>query len=1067
MSKRLVILLFAFLTLGMQAFAQNAVSGTIVDANGEPIIGASVLIKGTSVGTVTDLDGAWTLNVKDQKATLVFSCIGFTSQELSADAKNLKIVLQEDAAFLDEVVVVGYGTTRKKDVSGAIQSVNYGTNKTLADLPNPNVYSSLSSKVAGLQYAPTTSASGDNSNTMTIRGKNAIPEGTSSSEQSINKPLIVVDGVLSFDSINSINTNDIESIDVLKDASAAAIYGSRAANGVIIITTKRGSSEKPKVGFNASVSFSDWANMPKMVSDETTFMKNRFLAKVAAGQLPEDSKWTGTYDVAQLLTATELQAYNQGVYTNWLDEISRVGIGQKYDLNVSGRSKRVSYYISGNYTKQQGIRVGDDYQKYTVLSKVDVNVTDWLTIGLKLNYLSGKSDGQPAAIQNAIWMSPYSFTTSTVKGYENWYNSHPDGNTVSPFIGSNTDSYLYTDNVSKNGNLNGVAYVKIDFPFLKGLSYQFTAQGQRNDSSNDKFTHPESWVRTDNVSQMDDPSQFNIKAGGSSSTTMSSYWNLDNILTYSREFGDHHVDAMAGYTSEHSNSEGLGTSFTGFTVPTTLGVYVQDKVVYDSDKGTTYTIKRTRTESSAIGILARLNYNYKSRYYISGNFRRDGYSAFASDHKWGNFWGVSAAWVLSNEEFIKSAGWIDFLKVRLSWGQNGSRSVSPYITAATVSNVTANSGAQTNAWLGGKSALGITATNLANSQLTWATVEKANLGFDFSFLSSRLNGTLDLYLGRTTDMLMPRSVPYISGFSSTYDNVGLVTNNGIELTLNSVNINGNGDDTFRWETNLVFDTNSNKVVSLYGPDATGKEADDVANYLVTPEANYALMVGRPISAAYGMRKISIFNSEQEIKDYVNDKGEMLMPNAKPGDIKFADVNGDGKVDANDREYLGSGDPLFTINLGNTLRWKNFSLFFNFRWAQGDKTHFLGLDPNSYGIGTSGAQLAKVTPWTEENHNQTYPRYGYGNPYSYQYWTPRSFLKLKDLSFSYNVPEKVFKNAFISGLRVYIAATDLFTITNWTGIDPESGGTIANGASSSRYISDGTYKSTTIGVNLTF
>jgi len=1060
--------MLALLTFGVSAFAQSEVTGKIVDAKGEPLPGVDVFLKGSSTGVISDLDGNYTVKGVNSKSVLVFSMIGFSSQEVEVGTKGIvNVTLTEDFALLDEVVVVGYGTARKKDVSGAISSVNYSEDKNITNLPNPNAFSALSSKVAGFQYSPTTNASGDNSNTMTIRGKNAIPEGTSSSEQSINKPLLVIDGVISFDSINSINTNDIESIDVLKDASAAAIYGSRAANGVIIITTKKGVSEKPKVGFNASVSFSDWANMPKMVSDETTFMKNRFLAKVAAGDLPEDSEWTGDYDPAKLLSATEYEAYKAGIYTNWLDEISRIGVGQKYDLNVSGRTKKVAYYISGNYTNQHGIRLGDDYAKYTVLSKVDVNVTDWLKVGLKLNYLSGKSDGQPAAIQNAIWMSPYSFTHSTVDGYESWPNSHPDGNTVSPFIGSNTDSYLYTDYVRKNSNLNGVAYVQVDFPFLKGLSYKFTAQGQRNDSSSDKFTHPESWVRTDIVSQMDNPSQYNNKVGGSSSTSMSSYWNLDNILSYSNDFGSHHVDAMAGYTSEHSNSEGLGTSFTGFEVPTSLGVYIQDKVVYDADKGYTYSIGRTRTESSAIGILARVNYNFNNRYYISGNFRRDGYSAFAPGCKWGNFWGASAAWVISNEKFMKSVKWVDFLKLRVSWGQNGSRSVSPYITAATVSNVASNSGSQTSAWLGGKSALGITATNLANSKLTWATVEKANLGIDFSVLGSRLSGSVDVYTGKTTDMLMPRSVPYISGFSSTYDNVGLVTNNGVEITLHSVNFNGDGDRTFRWETDLIFDKNTNKIVELYGPDASGKEADDVANYLVTPEANYALMVGYPIGSAYGMRKLGIFNSQDEINSYKNDKGELLMPNAKPGDIKFADVNGDGKVDGNDREYLGTGDPLFTVNLGNTLTWKNFSLYFNFRWAQGDDTHFLGLDPNSYGIGTSGAQLARVTPWTEENHNQTYPRYGYGNPYTYQYWTPRTYLKLKDLSFSYSIPERVLKSAFISGARIYVAATDLLTFTNWTGIDPESGGTIASGASSSRYISDGTYKTVTVGVNLTF
>ena len=1071
MTKRILLVLLASLAIGVQAFAQT-VSGKVADAKGEAIPGASVIVKGTTTGTMTDLDGAYAINA-DSNATLVFSCIGYTTQEVTVGSqKAINVTLAEDSALLDEVVVVGYGTARKKDISGSIQSMNFAKDQNASSLPNPNALSALSSKIAGFSYAPTSSASGDNTSSMTIRGMNTIPTNMSASNQSVNKPLLIVDGVLSYDSINSINTADIESIDVLKDASAAAIYGSRAANGVIIITTKRGLSEKPQVNFNASVSFSDWANLPARVTDDEAFLKNRFYAKQAAGSDITKSDVFSMDDamVQKLLNPTEYDAYKAGQKIDWVKEVSRLGVGQKYDLSVSGRSKKAAYYISGNYTRQQGILIGDDYEKMTVMSKLDVNVTDWLKVGLKANYLGGHSWGQTAAIQNAMYVSPYSYRYSRVEGFEDWHNSQPDGNITSPFIGGSSNSSLYTDKTSKSSNLNGVFYAQVDFPFLKGLQYKVTLQGQRNFGSSDSFVNEKAWVNTANKDQLSNPSQFAKNATGSSSSSWSTYWNIDNILSYTKDFGKNHIDAMVGYTSEHTNSEGLGTSFTGFTVPTTLGVYIQDKVIYDDAAGSSYTISRTRTESSSIGILARLNYNFANKYYVSGNFRRDGYSAFAAGHKWGNFFGASAAWVISNEDFIKNnVSWIDFLKLRASWGQNGSRSVSPYITASTVNNVVGNSGAQTSAWLGGKSAMGITATNLANSELTWATVNKADIGLDFSFFGSRLSGSIDGYWGTTTNMLLPRSVPYISGFSSTYDNAGLVTNNGVEVVLNSVNIAGDGRDKFRWETSLVFDHNTNCVKQLYGPGADGTEANDVANYLVTPESQYALIIGKPITAAYGMEKLGIFNSQDEINNYKNSKGELLMPDAKPGDLKFADSNGDGKVDTNDYTYLGCSDPLFTVNFGNTLSWKGFSLYFNFRWAQGDKTHFLGLDPYSYSVGTSGSQLAAVKPWTEENHSQTYPRYGYGNTYNYQYWTPRTFLKLKDLTFSYTLPEKAVKSIGLSGVRVYFAGTDLFTISKWTGIDPETGGTQPSGASSDRYTanSKGTYKTYSFGVNLTF
>ena len=1055
----------ACLVVGMQAFAQNVVTGKVVDQKGEPVIGAGVQIKGSTAGVATDLDGAFGIRV-DNNATLVISSIGYKTVEIAVRGqKNIKVVLEEDTLFLDDVVVVGYGTARKRDVSGAISSVNYGNDANVASLPNPNALSALSSKVAGLNYAPTTSAAGDNTQTMTIRGKNSIPTGgsMSASAQSVNQPLLVIDGVLSYGSINSINTADIESIDVLKDASAAAIYGSRAANGVIIITTKRGTSDAPTVNFNAQVSISDWSRMPKMVDDKETFLKNRFYSKKGAGNVDfVDKTWNySSLDQAandNLLSPRELEAWNEGKWVNWLDEISRKGVGQKYDVSVSGSSDRVTYYVSSDYTRQQGIRKGDDYEKFGAMAKLDFKITDWLTVGAKANFLSSTSWGQSANIRYAMWYTPLSYVYARQSGFENWYNSVPDNNTASPYVGSGkNDSYAYTDKTSKSINLNGVAYAQIDVPFIKGLSYKITLQGQRNSGYGDVYNRPEMSVNTEDVTQMQNPMQFIGNVTGQISSSNYFAWNMDQILTYNRDFGRHHVDATLGYTREATNSNTMGSSFTGYPTPTTLGVYNIEAANSVTD---TY---RNRVETQAVGYLARLNYNFANKYYITGNFRRDGFSAFADGHKWGNFYGASAAWVLSNENFIKNLNFFDFLKLRLSWGQNGSRNVSAGATQATIGKATSNNGAITMTWLGDASTLGMTLTNLPNRNLTWATVEKLNLGIDFSIVNNRINGSFDIYTGRTTNMLVARSAPYLSGFNDVNDNVGLVTNRGIEFTLNTVNVNGDGNKTFRWESNLVFDTNENKLVSLFGPDYNGKEADDVANAVsYGRESYYALMVGRPLGAAYDLKLLGIFNSQAEIDAH------KVQPDAKPGDLKFEDFDGDGDIDADDRQYIGSPDPLFTINFGNTLRWKNFSLYFNFRWAQGDKTHFIGLDPYAFGTNMgSGAQLARVKPWTAENQSQVFPRYGYTNTLEYQYWNSRTYLKLKDLVFSYTIPGQGLKNAGISNLRLYVAATDLFTLTNWSGIDPETGGTIAAGASSSRFGSNGAYKTVTFGVNLTF
>ena len=1070
MSKRFITALLVLLFMGVQAFAQSSVSGKVTDQSGEPLVGVNVLVKGTTNGTMTDLDGAYKLNNVKQGAVLVFSSIGFASQEVNVGKSGtINVQLKDDAAFLDEVVVVGYGTARKKDVSGAIASVNYANDKNITALPNPNALAALSSKVAGFSYSPTTSAGGDNTSTMTIRGKNAIPSGgrVSASAQSVNQPLLVVDGVLSYGSINSINTADIQSIDVLKDASAAAIYGSRAANGVIIITTKRASSTTPKVDFNARWSLSDWTRMPKMVSDKETFLKNRFYSYQGLDDANyKNKKWSDYASLdaaaAELLNEREQMAWKDGTWTNWLDEISRTGVGQKYDVAVSGRGDKANYYVSGDYTRQQGIRKGDDYEKAGAMGKIDFNVNEWLTIGTKANFLWANSWGQTAKIQNAIWMTPLSYVHAIQPGYENWYNSKPDGKTASPYWGAGeNDSNLWTDRSTKSYNLNGVVYAQIDAPFIPGLSYKITLQGQHNSSYTDVFNNPEIAVDTEITTNMDNPQQFIAQASGTSSMSHYAAWNIDQILTYTKDFGRHHMDYMLGYTREYTNSNGLSIGYNGFSTPTTLKQY-------NLSAAENWTPSRSRTVTSAIGYLFRANYNYANTYYATFNFRRDGYSAFGAANKWANFYGASAAWVLSNEGFLKDSDVVNFLKLRASWGQNGSRSVSAGATYASVGKSTSNNGAITVTWLGDKSTLGMTTTSMANPHLSWATVEKYDIGLDFSLVDNRINGSLDVYTGNTTNMLVARSAPYFSGFSSVYDNVGKITNKGIELVLNTVNINGDGRDSFRWESNLVFDSNANKLVSLFGPDTKGEESDDVANAVAYGfDSYYALQVGHPIGSAYDYKKLGIFQNEAEVTAHA------VQPNAKPGDIKFEDVNGDGKITDEDMTFLGSPDPLFTINFGNTFSWKNLSLYFNLRWAQGDKTHFLWFDPHAFGtVMTSGAQLARVKPWSEDNPTNEFPRYGYNNTENnaanfYRFWNQRTFLKLKDLVLSYNIDPKVTKQIGVSAARVYVAATDLLTISNWSGIDPENAGTIAAGAGSDRYGSNGAYKTVTLGVNLTF
>ena len=1039
---------------------KKTVSGTVVDTNGEPVIGATIKEVGTQNATITDVNGAFKLSVKPG-ARLSVSSLGFKEETVSASGSSIAVTLHDDAADLEQVVVVGYGTAKRKDVSGAITSVKFDDGK-ITNLPNPNALTALSSQVAGLHYNPTNSASGDNSGTMTLRGKNVIPTSPAASAQSNNAPLLIVDGVISYGGISEINTNDIATIDVLKDASAAAIYGSRAANGVIIITTKRGESAKPTVRLNTSWSFSDWSRKPEFVNNKERFLMNRYYAQQANGNtsIPTDQDfsmdWANNNLSILIPEAEERRAFEEGVYTDWLDEITRTGVGQQYDVSVAGGSKNVKYYLSGDYSRRQGVQKGDDYEKFNIMSKIDINVTDWLKVGLKGNYLSWRQWGVPASIANAEWITPYSYKYAQIEGYESWYNSHPDGKTASPLYGSASgSSYLYSTNDRNGNNANGVLTAQVDFPFLKGLSYRFTLNAQRNSSYQDTFTSPEFWVNTYETSQMDNPSMYGKNAEGQSVSSVSSYWNADNILTYTTDIAKHHVDGMVGYTRESYDNNYYKFTFKGFTGTTSLGYY-------NAAAAESKDVSRTRTRTQSIAYLARVNYNFDSKYYLTFNYRRDGYSAFGSDNKWGNFYGVSGAWVFSKENFVKnSLPWLDYGKLRLSWGQNGARTVPAYSTLSTVSTWYT--------WLNNQSTLTFYNSSLGNRTLRWATITKYNLGLDFSVLNSRLDGSIDIYSGRTTNMLMSRAVPYPSGFSSAYANVGKVSNKGVEITLHSVNLNGDGNNNVRWESNVTFDLNRNKVMSLFGKDYKGVEADNVANFhTYGPQSAYALMIGCPITAVYDVKKLGIFQSQEEIDAYVNKDGQKIQPDAKPGDVKFEDWNGDGKITTDDRHCIGDMDPLFTMNFGNTISYKNFSLYFSFRWMPGSDSHFLGYDPSAWGpTGTGGNQLDRVNPWRVNNKNNDYPRYGWQNTLDYLWWNSRGFLKLKDLVFSYNFDRNLIAPLGLTGLRAYVSGTDLFTITNWSGLDPETGGTISAGVASDKYQSNGSYRTITFGLNVTF
>lgn len=1047
--------LLCCLLIGADAFSQMSISGKVVDESGVGLPGVNVTVKGMQVGALTNIEGLYSVEhvPGGAEAVLIFSYVGFERQEvLVGNRKIINVKMKEDRQQLDEVVVVGYGTSRKKDLSGSIASMKMEDSPT-TQLANVNALSALSSKIAGFDYSPSNSAGADNSSSMTIRGMNSVI--TSTSEASLNRPLLVVDGSIYKGSINEISLTDIESIDVLKDASSAAIYGSRSANGVIIITTKRGKNSKPTINLDAYYGFQTWSRKPQMVTDEDTFLRRRRDAKIANGLLPAG---TTEIDPAQLLNSEEYSAYQGGQWVNWIDEVTQSAPIQNYNISISGNAGAdLNYYLSSGYMNQQGILDGDEYSKLNFLGKIDTKITKWLTIGGKVSYYRANRPNVTPSMQSATWMSPYSYTHVRTAGYEDWIDKYPDGTSVNPFWGTAAgSSAMWTDYDRKNNNLNGTGYLQIDFPFIKGLTYKFTMNGVYNTANTDYFTNPQFWLDTRKSEELVNIYKYSSQSGGRTTVGQTNAWTMDNVLTYNHDFKLHHVDAMVGYTRDASDYTETRTEYTGFTVPTVLGFYGQNLA-------TTQKINKELIETQNVGYMARLNYNYDNKYYVAANFRRDGFSGFASGNKWANFPGISVAWTLSKEKFMKGTpSWLNFLKLRGSYGHTGNQSISAYATLAQVaSGYTA---------YGSTSSLYLYQSSLPNTELTWATTKTGNFGIDFSTLEDRLSGTMDIYNSTTTDMLLTRSLPYNAGQTSIKSNAGKVSNKGLEITLNSVNVNGNGKESVRWESGLVFYQNKNKLVHLFGKGIDGIEANDVGNAVTYGyETAKALVIGESINAAWDMKKLGIFQSQEEIDTYVGKDGNKIQPTAVPGDIKFLDYNEDGKISDSDRHCIGDMDPLFTVNFSNTLSWKNFSFYFNFRWNAGNSKHYIGSDP--YGnyhntATTNGAQL-KAEPWSESNHTDKYPRLGYANSLSYNFWSQRDFLKLKDITLSYTFDQPWVKKANLQKLRLYLSGTDLFTVTGWSGLDPENGGTIAAGPSSSRYGSTPVFRSFTIGANITF
>lgn len=949
------------------------VSGTITDQDGQPLPGASVVEKGTDNGTQSDFDGNFSIEVADSNAILVVSYIGFATKEIPVNGQsNLNVTLEESAAGLDEVVVVGYGTVKKRDLTGAVVSVDF-EDANIA--PNTNVLQAIQGKVPGINIGAVSAAGEEPS--LSIRGQNSLSGS--------NSPLIVVDGIIYSGSLLDFSAVDIKSVDFLKDASAAAVYGSRAANGVVLISTKSGTGEvgKPSITLNTYGGIQKAGHLLDLM-DGDQYVQKILDFREATGQVADPNS------IADYMQPNEVDNYLNGRELDWYDLLLRTATIQNYELGISGRTERTKYYLSGTFTDQKGIIKGDDFNRTTLRANFSTDVTDWLTIGLNSSYSNRDYSGDAVDFGNSVLSSPYGtiYQVDNPSLYENFPQT--DQLIANPFLP------LLNDNLDIQDNLFAILNVDIKLP-VKGLTFKHS------------YSKNLTWMRQASFDR--DRRAQEVNGVATKSNQFRNSWLMNNILSYANDVNNvHQIGATFVYTRDSQESEISNIRATNFGSKI-LGYHAVEL-------GGSQTVDSGFSEQSSEGAMARINYGYDNKYLITGTFRRDGFSGFAANHKYANFFSSSLAWVLSEENFMDSADWISFLKLRLSYGQNGNQGLGAYSSLARVGTTQYIFGD------GANSENGYEITSIANDDLKWESTKSLNFGLNFELFDGRFSGDLDFYKSKTVDLLVQRSLPSYTGYTTSWTNIGEVQNEGVEVFLNSVNVES-GD--FKWETGVSFSLNRNEIVSLYGEDADGdgQEDDDISA---------GWFIGESLGAIYNYKL-----------DGVYQVGDELPNRYREGDFRLLDTDGEEGITPDDRVIYGNENPNYRFGVTNSISYKKltFSAFVNS--IQGGNNWYLAdnrmLNPNTFFPGR--ANMVNIPYWTPTNPTNEYPRIDYNPRIRHRFDQDRSFVRLQDVTIAYDFSKSDFTQRWgLNKFRLYASGKNLATWTNWTGYDPELGTTIS-------------------------
>lgn len=1002
MEKLKLLMLALVLCFSATSWAQNTVSGVVTDVNAEPIPGANVLVKGTTNGGATDFDGNFTISVNNGDI-LMFSYLGYKTVEIAYTGQStLNVTLEEDSAQLDEVVVIGYGTVKKEDLTGSVSTIS---SKQLEQANKVDAVSALQGQTAGVVVQRTDNKPGSGGFNIRIRGASTINTNETASNGGFNpgqNPLFIVDGIF-VDDISFLNPADISRMDILKDASATAVYGSRGSNGVVLIETKRGKSGKIKIDYSNYVGYKEAYNLPS-VQDGPGYVE--LLRDVVVGnQFASGNLDYRREDVvlSDYLDAEELQNINDGVSTDWVDLLLKKGFQTNHTLNLSGGNENTVYSAGLGYTKDVGTIDGEDFNRYNVRASLKSDITPWLNLSLS-NYITNaiQNTGSWEAFRSAYRLKPIGRAYNE-DGSLKFYPTAKETQITNPLFEA--------DNVTRETKyLQYIGDIALVVTPVKGLTLTTKF------SPNIKYSRYGEYRGLYSKSVVADPA--NRRAQVNNANYFSYAW--DNILNYKFQKGDHAVDVTGVVSRFLERSEGYYSQVRNFTT--------DEFSFYNLGAG--LDIRDLSSDFSKLTLesyTGRLNYSFKDKYLLTFTGRYDGASILAEGNKWAFFPSAAFAWKIIDEDFMQSQEVVSNAKLRLSYGQTGNNGQGGGLGPLGSQSLLASSATN----IGDESVSTLYVTALANKDLKWEKTSEINVGIDFGFLNNKINGSIDVYNRQNTDIIFNTGLSTVTGFSGVYENIGESTNRGIEIGLNTTNIS---KEDFRWTTNFNFASNRNRLDKLYGG------VDEII--FNVQGTNLIQRVGEPVGAIYDYEAIGVWQ--------LDEAEEAASYGQTPGQVKVRDVNNDGQITADaDRKVIGQITPKWTGGITNTINYKKFDFSFFVNISQGNKILSNFHNNLSFPWDSDPSRLFNgydVNYWTPTNPINSWYQPGNGGIYqNAMKYKDVSFVKVGYITLGYTLPDNVLNKINMSNVRIYATVQNPFLFTDYDGWDPENAGRNSWGA----------------------